>query len=57
MDFLNSEPNKELSEEYGIKTNWQVLIHRYNENTAEGNGLPKLPINLPLPNYLELLEH
>ena len=57
MDFLNSKPDRELSEEYGIKTNWQALIKRYNDNTASVNEVETLPINLPLPNYLELLEH
>ena len=55
MDFLNSKPGRELSEEYGIKTNWQALIKRYN-NTASINEVETLPLNLPLPNYFELLK-
>lgn len=66
-EFLNSPAN--LSENYKkrcgnyVKTNWQKLIFEYNDNTAgwsedEPQGLGNveiLPFDLPMPNYLELL--
>ena len=58
MNFLNSpiDKNEEYFREIGVKTNWQRLINRYNENTTVGNELEKLPLDLPIPNYMELAE-
>ena len=46
-----------------VKTNWQQLIYEYNQNTAgwkhnvikQNYDCEVLPFDLPMPNYIELL--
>ena len=53
---FNNSILKYTNEEYFKgKTNWQMLIEMYNENTATFNEkYDKLPLDLPMPDYTKL---
>lgn len=67
MEYLQQPFDKKIygfEKESEIKTNWQILIYEYNTNTAgyyyeDGTGCEDyevLPLDLPMPDYLKLLE-
>lgn len=42
-------------ENFDVKTNWQLLINIYNDNTGEVHGEEyTLPLDLPMPDYTKL---
>lgn len=54
IEFFNKPYEKEIIIDKKVKNNWQKLIVEYNYNTAEPLGLKKLPLNLEIPNYMEI---
>lgn len=46
--------HKEKGVEDDIKTNWQFLIQRYNDNTGDIRN-ESLPLDLPMPDYMEII--